>query len=93
MRRPYETTAGFADKYESDFDKAKELLKEGGYDGTPVVLMHSTDLYVLTNMAPVAKSADGKGRHEGRHAVDGLADAGQPPRQARAAGQGRLERC
>jgi peptide/nickel transport system substrate-binding protein len=53
---PYETTAGFADKYESDFDKAKALLKEGGYDGTPVVLMHSTDLYVLTNMAPVAKS-------------------------------------
>ena len=29
--------------------------KEGGYDGTPVVLLHSTDLYVLTNLAPVAK--------------------------------------
>jgi peptide/nickel transport system substrate-binding protein len=53
---PYETTAGFEDKYESNFEKAKALLKEGGYDGTPVVLMHSTDLYVLTNMAPVAKS-------------------------------------
>ncbi len=52
---PYETTAGFADKYESDFGKARELLAEGGYDGTPVVLMHSTDLYVLTNMAPIAK--------------------------------------
>ncbi len=36
--------------------KAQELLKEAGYDGTPVVLMHSTDLKVLTNLAPVAKS-------------------------------------
>ena len=33
-----------------------ELLKEAGYDGTPIVLMHSTDLQVLTNLAPVAKS-------------------------------------
>jgi peptide/nickel transport system substrate-binding protein len=40
----------------SDFKKAQELLKEAGYDGTPIVLMHSTDLYVLTNLAPVAKS-------------------------------------
>ncbi|MBS0541945.1 MAG: ABC transporter substrate-binding protein, partial [Proteobacteria bacterium] len=52
---PYATTKGFDDKYEGNIAKAKELLKEGGYDGTPVVLMHSTDLYVLTNMAPVAK--------------------------------------
>ena len=35
---------------------ASELLKEAGYDGTPIVLMHSTDLAVLTNLAPVAKS-------------------------------------
>ena len=40
----------------SNIKKAQELLKEGGYDGTPVVLMHSTDLKVLTNLAPVAKS-------------------------------------
>ena len=37
-------------------ESAKELLKEGGYDGTPIVLMQSTDLDVLTNLAPVAKS-------------------------------------
>ena len=36
--------------------KARDLLKEAGYDGTPIVLMHSTDLQVLTNLAPVAKS-------------------------------------
>ncbi|HTO62158.1 MAG TPA: ABC transporter substrate-binding protein [Bradyrhizobium sp.] len=40
----------------SNMKKAQELLKEGGYDGTPVVLMQSTDLKVLTNLAPVAKS-------------------------------------
>jgi peptide/nickel transport system substrate-binding protein len=39
-----------------DFAKSKELLKEAGYDGTPVVLMQSTTLPVLTNMAPVTKS-------------------------------------
>ena len=36
--------------------RAQALLKEAGYDGTPIVLMHSTDLQVLTNLAPVAKS-------------------------------------
>src|SRR5437899_10052802 len=41
---------------ESNFQKARDLLKEANYDGTPVVLMHSTDLVVLTNLAPVAKS-------------------------------------
>jgi len=41
---------------ESNFQKARDLLNEAGYDGTPVVLMHSTDLVVLNNLAPVAKS-------------------------------------
>ena len=41
---------------ESNVGKAQALLKEAGYDGTPIVLMHSTDLGVLTNLAPVAKS-------------------------------------
>jgi peptide/nickel transport system substrate-binding protein len=53
---PYASTKGFEDKFDSNFAKAKELLKEGGYDGRPVVLMHSSDLYVLANLAPVAKS-------------------------------------
>ncbi len=39
-----------------DFEKSKALLKEAGYDGSPVVLMHSTTLPTLTNMAPVTKS-------------------------------------
>ena len=53
---PFETDAHMEGLLESNFKKARELLKEAGYDGTPIVLMHSTDLYVLTNLAPVAKS-------------------------------------
>ena len=39
-----------------NFEKSKALLKEAGYDGSPVVLMQSTTLPVLTNMAPVTKA-------------------------------------
>ncbi len=53
---PFETSAHMDGLLESNMKKARELLKEGGYDGTPIVLMHSTDLQVLTNLAPVAKS-------------------------------------
>lgn len=52
---PFETEAHMDGLLESNFDKARELIKEAGYDGTPIVLMHSTDLAVLTNLAPVAK--------------------------------------
>jgi len=53
---PLFSEKGFEGKLNSDFKKAQELLKEAGYDGTPIVLMHSTDLQILTNLAPVAKS-------------------------------------
>ena len=46
---------------ESNFAKSQALLKEAGYDGTPIVLLHSTDLAVLTNLAPVAKQLLEKG--------------------------------
>ncbi len=46
---------------ESNFEKSRALLKEAGYDGTPIVLMHSTDLVVLANLAPVAKNLLEKG--------------------------------
>ena len=58
---PLETFKGWEDKLNSNFDKSKALLKEAGYDGTPVVLMQSTDLAVLTNLAPVAKDLMEKG--------------------------------
>ena len=47
---------GMKDKLESNMKKATDDAEGGGYDGTPVVLLHSTDLQVLTNLAPVAKS-------------------------------------
>ena len=53
---PLSSDKGTQDKFESNFKKARELLAEAKYDGTPIVLMHSTDLQVLTNLAPVAKS-------------------------------------
>jgi peptide/nickel transport system substrate-binding protein len=53
---PFATDVGMTDKLESNFKKARELLKEANYDGTPVVLLQSTDLGTLTNLAPVAKS-------------------------------------
>ena len=53
---PLATDKGMDGKLESNFKKSRELLAEAKYDGTPVVLLHSTDLAVLTNLAPVAKS-------------------------------------
>jgi peptide/nickel transport system substrate-binding protein len=52
---PFATDAGADVLVTSDFERSKQLLAEAGYDGTPVLLMHSTDLQVLNNLAPVAK--------------------------------------
>jgi peptide/nickel transport system substrate-binding protein len=53
---PLESTKGFDDKLDSNFAKARALLQEAGYDGTPIVLMQSTDIVALSNLAPVSKS-------------------------------------
>jgi peptide/nickel transport system substrate-binding protein len=53
---PFASDKGTAPYFHSDFALSKKLLQEAGYNGTPVLLMHSTDLQVLTNLAPVAKS-------------------------------------
>ena len=52
---PFATDVGAEILVDSDFERSKQLLEEAGYDGTPVTLMHSTDLQVLANLAPVAK--------------------------------------
>jgi len=54
-------TAFYTDKgmdglLNSNFEKARALLKEAGYDGTPLVLMHATDVQIISNLAPVAKA-------------------------------------
>jgi peptide/nickel transport system substrate-binding protein len=52
---PLATTKGWDDKLSGNVAKAKELLKEAGYDGTPVLLMHQTDIAGHNNLATVAK--------------------------------------
>lgn len=52
---PLETTKGWDDKLSGNVAKAKELLKEAGYDGTPVVLLHQTDVAGHNQLATVAK--------------------------------------
>jgi len=51
---PLSTTKGWEDKLNGDAAKAKALLKEAGYDGTPIVLMHASDTAAGVT-APVAK--------------------------------------
>jgi peptide/nickel transport system substrate-binding protein len=53
---PLSTEKGTEGLLESNFKKARELLKEGGYDGTPVVLLQATDRAAYANLAPVAKA-------------------------------------
>jgi peptide/nickel transport system substrate-binding protein len=50
-----ESAKGMDGLLTSDFEKAKAVLKEAGYSGTPIVLMHPTDQNVLASLAPVAK--------------------------------------
>jgi peptide/nickel transport system substrate-binding protein len=52
---PLESIKGWEDRFDNPA-KAAALLKEAGYDGTPVVLLHPTDISSLANLAPVAKA-------------------------------------
>jgi peptide/nickel transport system substrate-binding protein len=58
---PMASDKGMDGLLESNFKKSRELLQAAGYDGTPIVLMHSIDLDVLASLAPVAKSLMEKG--------------------------------
>jgi peptide/nickel transport system substrate-binding protein len=40
-----------------DIEKAKALLKESGYDGKPIVMLHQTDLQSSNQLPPVGKQA------------------------------------
>ncbi len=51
---PNATEAGFP---KQDVAKAKALLKEGGYDGKPIVLMQPTDLAIVAPLGPVTAQA------------------------------------
>ena len=58
---PLENKAGMDGLVRGNFAKSKELLKEAGYDGTPIVMLHTTDIAVLTNAGPIAKDLLEKG--------------------------------
>jgi len=74
-----------AEVLNADAAKAKQLLQAAGYDGTPVVLMQSTDLPVLTNLAPVAKAQLEAAASRSR-CSRWTADAGRPAHQEGSAG-------
>ena len=52
---PLESTKGWEGRLSGDLAMAKKLLAEAGYDGTPIVLLHQTDLVGHNNLATVAK--------------------------------------
>ena len=58
---PLESKAGMDGLVRGNFAKSRELLKEAGYDGTPLVMLHTTDIAVLTNAGPIAKDLLEKG--------------------------------
>ncbi len=51
---PYEKSYGDL-LVKPNFEKARQLLKESGYDGTPIVMMQATDLQTANQLPPVAK--------------------------------------
>lgn len=53
---PLATEAGMEGLVEGNAEKAAALLKQAGYDNTPVLLLQPADLPALANLAPVAKS-------------------------------------
>jgi peptide/nickel transport system substrate-binding protein len=51
---PYYSAAGSDIQARSNMRKAQQLLKDSGYDGTPVVLMKPTDLAAIQKLPDVA---------------------------------------
>lgn len=54
---PYETDVGSERFMKQDFEKAKALLKEAGYDGTPIVYLHPMDAKVQRDVGTVMVNA------------------------------------
>jgi peptide/nickel transport system substrate-binding protein len=52
---PLESSKGWDDRLNGDAAGARKLLAEAGYDGTPLVILHQTDLVNHSSLAPVAK--------------------------------------
>lgn len=52
---PFASDAGMNDLLRGDAKRAQALLKEAGYDGTPVVMLAVTDNPYLNNLGPLIK--------------------------------------
>ncbi|SNB64546.1 peptide/nickel transport system substrate-binding protein [Arboricoccus pini] len=52
---PLATPEGGVSLLKSDFERCKRLLREVGYAGAPIVLLHPLDQPVLSQLAPVAR--------------------------------------
>ncbi len=51
---PYESAKGMDGLLRGDIKRARELLKEAGYDGTPIVILQPTDLATIAKLPVVA---------------------------------------
>lgn len=54
---PYASEEGATQTKKPDLARAKALLKESGYDGSKVVVLHPTDLPILSSFASVTAQA------------------------------------
>lgn len=54
---PYASEEGATQTKKPDLARAKALLKESGYKGEKVVILHPTDLPIFANIAPVTAQA------------------------------------
>lgn len=54
---PYESSVGADRVVPSNPEKARELLKQAKYDGTPVVILHATDVITIASNPVVIASA------------------------------------
>jgi peptide/nickel transport system substrate-binding protein len=52
---PYESKAGAEPIMKQDLAKARQLVKESGYDGRPIVVIHVTDIQLLNGAALVTR--------------------------------------
>ena len=52
---PYATRSGAEPMIEHDLERARQLVKESGYDGRPIVLLHATDVPFVNAAAIVTR--------------------------------------
>ena len=88
---PYATQAGAEPIMNHDSTRARQLVKESGYDGRPVVVIRVTDFPFLDRAALVTRQRLESIGFNGRTQGDGLVDRRRGPRAQGSARQGRLE--